>query len=340
MKFFKKSILAITVLLLLAGSALAATFTARQAGNFTDWNTWFVGDPGGAEGSQYPGPNDNVALASFAVAVNQATTPSTGALGTITAATGGYLSFDMTARNYTFACTTITPGSVGAGGFLVFNGVAPAATAVINCVTVAGSGTTQTRNIYNNSTGTVTVNASTSVLGGTATNTRGVSNNTTGAVAVVTPLCQGGSGTGAHAVHNETTGTVNITAANITAVQGYGFNNVVAGPTTIYGPTIITGGTSTGGFGMWSNAIAPTFNTAGGQIQFVDGTKAVPYTGYPPTWSTAPTATNYYRMYNNGSIVTWAPVLTAAQIKNGVVSGGGAGAVTGTYVGSSFGMIP
>ena len=277
-----------------------ATITAAKAGNWSDTTVW--------NGGVVPGNGDTADLNGYVVAMDIATIPASGTLLAIQSpAKAGQLTLALdTLGNSTINATTITPGTVGTGGFIRVSG-GPSNTLTINGNIAAGA----SRGVYFNSPSTLTVNGN--VTGGSSGTTSHGIYNLAGTVNVIGNVTGGSSGTTSHGIYN-LAGTVNV-IGNVTggsnAAGTYGIYNTSTGAITITGN--LTGGSANFAYAVNNASTAVvTLNSC----NMINSTTALAYSGYPPTtWNL--NANNYIQW---GS-VKFSQELPVGQILAGIVSG-------------------
>jgi len=277
------------------------------------WN-----DAGNWSLGHVPTDTEDVALGGFVVAINCARIPAAAnsRLGTITSAgTAGQLTLDLNVNGSTgLYATTITPGTIGVGGFIVVIG-ATANTFTVDVTTLAAGATSSNIGIYFNSTGSIIGTGA--LLAGTAANGHALVNQTTGTVTWTGPVSSNSnSGRG---LKNVSTGSVVVNNGPVTGGSvGIAIENGSTGPISI-NDCILQGGTGNGTHALISPSVAPTFSN----VQLVHSAKATAYYGWLPTWTPAITD------YQTWGAVEWVSVtaLTAANIRKSIVSGH----ITGTY---------
>jgi len=224
-----------------------ATITAAKAGNWSDTTVW--------NGGVVPGNGDTADFNGFVIAMDIATIPASGTLLEIRSpAKVGQLTIALNAlANRVINATTITPGTVGATGFIRVNDT------TTNSLTINGNTESgPSVGIYRNSNGPLFINGN--LTGGTGNYHYGLVNQTIGAITMIGNLT-GGSG-----------------------MLAYGLYNTLNAPLTITGNII--GGSGLAAYGV-NNAGTELITL--NNCNLINGLGAVAYSGIPPTgWNINP----------------------------------------------------
>jgi hypothetical protein len=280
-----------------------SNFTAIANGNWNASTTWFLVDPGGGEGSQYPGSGDNVDLNGFVVTwpTSMARIPSTGTLGNITSGgtTAGQLDLTWTgvASNFSLYAGAITAGYKPTVEGLIYVHGNPSGTRLftLDCTTITGGGNTGSYGAYISTTGNITINTSGGAFGSAALRSHGVyiANSSGSAVITINSNLTGGtySSAGVGLVYVRSSITVN---GNITAGTG-----------------------SLGGQGLQLNEVG---NWTLGAYNIIDALVVGVYIS-PTTWNAG------YGNYRQTTSIKLPKILPADVVKSGQVHGD----ITGTY---------
>lgn len=238
-----------------------ATFTAVQAGNWNDYATW--GDPGGGQGSvegtDFPGPANDVALATYVVTANIARLPSTGSLGTITASGIGQLTFPLNVGNFSLYATTIGAGTCTTG-IINTSGAGGGNALTIHCTSVTGGSATNAFGIYHGSAAGI-VNAYCDIIGGTGANAHGFNGAAAGVIANFYGNSSGaGLGNGVH-------------SASAVVFNFIGTASV---------PLLITGGATSATYGLYVTHASSATSLTYTNMVWVFG---APWAGVNLTWN-------------------------------------------------------
>ncbi len=298
----KKFLLSILMVLVVATSSFAADCVALKAGNWSDttvWNT-VANECGGT----IPVSGDNVALASYIIVWDVASVPkipATGRLGTITAASSGTITVDMSSA----ACHTsgdcavyFTTASAGTEHLFQTSGAVQAPTHYVTFdgTTINASAATAGKNgIYHNSVNTILVNSA--LIGGSGSSGAGIRINANGALTIINGNITGGGTTGSYGVYNGGNSSSIVTIASGT----------------------ITGGSVGNAAGVFNltNSAAAVVVSAG--VRLVNSTQTVPMLG-SFTWNAG--ADDYWTI----GALKFAKEVAAGDLKLGVKNG----TVTGT----------
>ena len=288
-----------------------ATITATKAGNWSDTSVWDLG--------RIPAAGDAVALAGYVIVWDAGVTriPASGTLLSISSpSTAGQITLDLSNAAFNSGAalyvTTITAGTLDTVGTLRITGTT-SNVLTITCGTGVGEGIIGGGGLNDHTivhAGTGTINVTGNIIGGTGGAARGLSNTSTGAVNV----------------------TGNISGNTLWSSMG--FVNSLTGAVSVSGN--ITGGSGNSAFGFYNTVNAQV--TLSSTTKLINGAGGVAYGGYPPKWQ--PTAATYMYWYTGASFgqapdTEFVRNLTAAEIKENVVSG----SVTGTLVGLSSDII-
>jgi len=266
----KKFLLSILTVLVWAGTSYAVINTATKAGNWSDTTVWDLG--------HVPTEGEDVALASYIVVWDVATIqriPATGSLGTITAATTGTITMDISnAACLTSGTCQINFTTAAAGTEHLFQIIT---TATTNDVTFNGTSITA-------SVATSSKNGIHHIIGG-------------GAKAIVNANLIGSSGSTGVGLRIGVAGALATINGNITgggSGVAYGVSNAGSSTSII----TINSGTITGG--SWSTATG-VFNQSGSAaavvvsagVKLVNSTQASAMGG-SFTWNAA--ANDYWKI--------------------------------------------
>lgn len=304
-----------------------ATITATKAGNWSDTSVWDLG--------RIPAADDDVALAGYVIVWDTAVTriPATGTLTSISSTgTAGQITLALDDAAFHSGAglyvTTMTAGTKASAGILTISGTTDHALTIV-VGTGAGEGiiggTSNASYCVSTSTA-VTVNITGNVTGGSSTSCHGVY-AAGGPTVSVTGSCTGGSGNSAAGVFFNTTGAFTQTGGNITGggnINSYGLR---CNYNTASVSGVITGGTGINSIGIANDGRGKV--TLSATSTLIYGTNASPISGTSPAWQ--PASTSYVKMYvgalfGQAANTEFPQVLTAGNIKSGVVSG----SVTGT----------
>lgn len=199
----------------------AVTNTATKAGNWSDTTVWDQG--------HVPADGEDVALAGYTIVwdvANIARIPATGTLATITAATTGTITVDISdAACHTSGTCQInfTTAAAGTEHLFQITGTTDHDVTFNGTSITASSGTSNKHGIFQNSPGgRAIVNAT--LIGSSGSTGDGMSINASGGLATATKGATGGGASGAYGIYN------NGNAASILTVSGS--SNVTGGSQT------------------------------------------------------------------------------------------------------------